>query len=177
VGGRAGLLNTIEKAAQIGGSVISKSGVRLAVLYLTDSDIGNYRENYNNAVVNNSDHGDLSRQFTDVLVRERISRMVTSLRSTRAPVFISQLTYRTDQLNLAYQTGLLALADATGGSATISRSIAEIPSAINELLDRILGHYSVAVSLPETGRDRLDVELKTREGHPLTHRSTYVLRD
>jgi hypothetical protein len=91
-------------------------------------------------------------------------------------VFIAQLTYRTDQLNLAYQTGLLALSNATGGSATISRSIAEIPTAIDELLDRILDHYSVQVAVPASEHNKVDVRLKTSEGNPLTHRSSYILR-
>ena len=175
VGGRAGLLNTIEAAAQIGSAVISRSGVRLAVLYLTDSDIRNYRENYQNSVVNSSDNGDLSRQNSDTLVRERISRMATALAQTQAPVFVSQLTYRTDQLNVAYQTGLITLAGATGGSATISRSVAEIPSAIDELLDRILAHYSVRVALPPVHKTDVNLTLKTADGDPLTYRTEFVL--
>lgn len=174
VGGRAGLLNTIERAAEIGGSVIEKSGVRLAILYLTDSDIQNYRENYTNDVVNSSDNGDLSRQNSDTLVRERISRMVASLGNTSAPVFISHLTYRTDQLNVAYQTGLIALAGATGGSATISRSIAEIPSAINELVDLIVGHYGVQVDVPAES-SKVGINLQSRSGGQLTYRTDYTL--
>lgn len=146
VGGRAGLLETIERAAQIASSVIRASSVRLAVLYLTDSDIGNYRENFTNTTVNSSDFGDLSRRFPDVLVRERISRMLRNLSASEAPVFISQLTYRTDQLNVAYQTGLISLATSTGGTASISRSVSEIPSAIDSLVDRIVGQYSLALT-------------------------------
>jgi hypothetical protein len=175
VGGRAGLLNTIEAAARIGSAVISRSGVRLAVLYLTDSDIRNYRENYQNSVVNSSDNGDLSRQNSDTLVRERISRMVTALAETQVPVFISQLSYRTDQLNVAYQTGLITLAGATGGSATISRSIAEIPSAIDKLLDRILAQYTVRVVLPAVHENEIELTLETAQGNSLTYRTEYVL--
>jgi hypothetical protein len=174
VGGRAGLLETIEPAAQIGTSVISASGVRLAVLYLTDSDIGNYREAFTNPVVNSSDNGDLSRRFSDVLVRERISTIATKLAETGVPIFISQLTYRTDQLNVAYQTGLIALAGATGGSATISRSVSEIPSAIDELLDRIVGHYSVKLAVPDP-KKKINVILRTPQGNALIYRSNFVL--
>jgi hypothetical protein len=71
---------------------------------------------------------------------------------------------------------VLTLAGATGGTATISRSVAEIPSAINQLLDRILEHYSVEVALP-ADRDKIDVTLKTQQGNPLTHRSRFVLAD
>ena len=37
VGGRAGLLNTIEQAAQLASQIETKTQVRLAVLYVTDS--------------------------------------------------------------------------------------------------------------------------------------------
>ena len=176
VGGRAGLLETIERAAQIGSSVIRASGVRLAVLYLTDSDIGNYRENFTNTTVNSSDFGDLSRRFPDVLVRERISRTLRNLSTTEAPVFISQLTYRTDQLNLAYQTGLISLATSTGGTASISRSVSEIPSAIDSLVDRIVGHYSLALAVPlNPGLKKLNISLGTQNGRHLDYRAEYVL--
>jgi hypothetical protein len=176
VGGRAGLLETIERAAQIGSSVIRASGVRVAVLYLTDSDIGNYRENFTNTTVNSSDFGDLSRRFPDVLVRERISRTLRNLSTTEAPVFISQLTYRTDQLNLAYQTGLISLATSTGGTASISRSVSEIPSAIDSLVDRIVGHYSLALAVPPNpGLKKLNISLGAQNGRHLDYRAEYVL--
>lgn len=174
VGGRAGLLNTIEAAADLGSSIMRKSGLRLAILYLTDSDISNYRENYTNDQVNSSDNNDLSRQNSDVLVRERISRMAQSLGTSLAPVFISQLTYRTDRLNLAYQTGLISLANATGGSATISRSIAEIPASIDQLLDRIVDHYSVKVALPDPDANKASVTLEAPAGVTLDYRSSFA---
>lgn len=177
VGGLAGLLNTVERAAQIGESVIKKSGVRLAILYLTDSDVCSYRENFCNAQVNGNDSGDLSRgQNGNTLVRERISRMVTSLNETSAPVFISHLSYRNDNLNVAYQTGLINIATATGGSATISRSIAEIPTAINETIDRILSHSTVTVELPADQSRVVGVTL-TEQGKILEHRSDYVINN
>ena len=176
VGGRAGLLETVEQAAQIGSSVITASGVRLAVLYVTDSDIGNYRENFTNTTVNSSDSGDLSRRFPDVLVRERISRTLRSLSATQAPVFISHLTYRNDQLNVAYQTGLISLASSTGGAASISRSIAEIPSGIDSLVDRIVGHYSLSLVLPSNpDLKNLVVMLDTQGGLQLDYRTDYAL--
>lgn len=174
VGGRAGLLNTIQAAAELGTSIIRRSGLRLAILYLTDSNIQNYRENYTNDVVNSSDNGDLSRQNSDVLVRERIARMAQSLTETLAPVFIGQLTYRTDRLNLAYQTGLISLAAATGGSATISRSVAEIPAGINQLMDRILAHYSVRVALPDPGARQASIAFLAPGDMPIEYRSSFL---
>jgi hypothetical protein len=172
VGGRAGLLETIERAAQIGSSIIQKSGVRLAVLYLTDSNVGNYREALDNPTINQSDNGDVSRR-ADSLVRERVARMVASLSRTQAPVFISHLTYRTDALNVAYQTGLIAIASATGGAATVARSVSEIPAAVNDTVDRILQHYTVTVALPNRNKS-VDVMLD-QEGTSLDYRSTFVV--
>ena len=177
VGGRAGLLDTIEQVAKIGGSVMEKSGVRLAILYLTDSDVCGYRENFCNAQVNSNDSGDLSRgNAGNVLIREKIARMVNSLNETRAPVFISQLTYRNDNLNVSYQTGLIALAAATGGSATISRSNSQIPSAINETIDRILSSSSVTIELPNEDPGNVGVQL-THQGKLLDSRSEFMIKD
>lgn len=175
VGGRAGLLETIEQSARIGSSIINKSGVRLAVLYITDSDVNNYREALNNPSINHSDGGDVSRR-ADSLVRERISRMVASLSKTQAPIFINHLNYRTDQLNVAYQTGLISLSAATGGSTLISRSLNEIPSIINSTLDRILGHYSVTVAVHSEGK-KVDVTLANRTGGSLDYRSSYTFEN
>jgi hypothetical protein len=73
-------------------------------------------------------------------------------------------------LNVAYQTGLISLAGATGGSASISRSVAEIPSAIEELLDRIEQHYAVTLELPATAGKKVSVSLEA-EGGPLVYRA------
>lgn len=173
VGGRAGLLETIEQAAEIGNSIVRKSGVRLAILYLTDSDVNNYREALNNPTINQSDSGDVSRR-ADSLVRERVSRMAASLGHSQAPVFISHLTYRTDALNIAYQTGLISLSAATGGSTAVARSIAEIPAVINGALDRIMGHYSVTVEIAGTAK-KVAVTLANEAGDSLDYRSSYVL--
>jgi hypothetical protein len=176
VGGRAGLLNTVEKAASIGSSVMSTSGVRLAILYLTDTDICNYRENFCNDTVNRSDGGDLSRgEARTTIVRDRIARMTAALGGTQAPLFICQLVYKTDQLNVAYQTGLIGLTAATGGSTTIARSVSEIPAGISQLVDRIRNHYSVTVAVPDGARDKVAITLRTQQGSQLTYRSDYVL--
>jgi hypothetical protein len=175
VGGRAGLLETVEQSAKIGSSIITKSGVRLAILYITDSDVNNYREALNNPSINYSDGGDVSRR-ADSLVRERIARMVASLAKTQAPVFINHLNYRTDNLNVAYQTGLIALSAATGGSTTISRSLNEIPSIINNTLDHILGHYSVTIAL-RTSNKKVDVTLASEDAGTLDYRSSYTFEN
>ncbi len=70
-----------------------------AILFVTDSDVANYREDLVNPRVNPSDRGDMSRRFPDVLVRERASKLDSSLATLRTPVFILQLAYRNDNLN------------------------------------------------------------------------------
>jgi hypothetical protein len=99
--------------------------------------------------------------------------MVASLSRTQAPVFISHLTYRTDALNVAYQTGLISIAAATGGSATVARSVAEIPAAVNDTLDRILKHYTVTVALPNQNKS-VDLTLD-QQGASLDYRSNFVV--
>lgn len=173
VGGRAGLLETIEEAAQIGSSVLKKSGVRVAILYVTDSDINNYREAYDNPTVNRSDQGDVSRRM-DSLVREKMARMAATLAKEEAPVFITHLSYRNDQLNVAYQTGLIGLTAATGGNALIARSNAEVPQYVNNTLDHILGHYSVKLAVHNPALKKADVALESEAGE-LDYRSSYLL--
>jgi len=175
VGGRAGLLNTVETAAHLGDSIAGKSGVRMAVLYLTDSDIENYREDYTNPVVNSSDQRDLSRRFSDNLVKERISRLVASLTATQTPVFIVHLDYRTDPLNEAYQTGLLELARATGGNARFCRTLSGIPSQVDEAIERAENLWSVRVGLPNSDLRQFDVTLMIPQEGLLEYRSRYMV--
>src|SRR5205085_12277780 len=63
INGKSGLLDTIEAAAQLADSVAAKSNVRVAILYVSDSDVRNYREDFTNPVINSSDSRDLSRRF------------------------------------------------------------------------------------------------------------------
>ncbi len=175
VGGRAGLLNTVETAAHLADSIGAKSGVRMAVLYITDSDIENYREDYTNPVVNSSDSRDLSRRFSDNLVKERVSRLVSGLTATQTPVFIVHLDYRTDPLNEAYQTGLLEVARATGGNAWFCRSLSGIPTEVREALDRAESLWSVRVGLPNTDVRQFDVTLAIPSQGLLEYRSRYTI--
>ncbi len=174
VEGKAALLNTIETAAKLGDSV-AKSGVRIAILYVTDSDVANYREDYTNPVVNSSDNRDLSRRFSDNLIKERISRLVRSVGQTQTPVFMVHLNYRTDQLNEAYQSGLIELANSTGGQAWFSRSRGDIPDLIQTAFARILNHYSVQVALPSSAPRESDIALSSGNGETLQYRSRYSL--
>ncbi|MCP5113475.1 MAG: hypothetical protein GY953_21790, partial [bacterium] len=55
VSGTPGLLETVETASALADSVLAKAPVRIAVCYITDSNIYEYREDYTNPVINYSD--------------------------------------------------------------------------------------------------------------------------
>jgi hypothetical protein len=175
ISGRAGLLDTVEQAAQLGDSVAAKANVRVAVLYVSDSTIGNYREDYTNPVVNSNDSRDMSRRFPEGLVKEKISQLSASLAVTETPLFLVHLNYQNDRLNEAYQTGLLELATASGGTATFCRSVAEIPQAIEQAFQTVRGHHSAEIALPPVKGRQVDVELSA-EGRELHYRQRITLR-
>jgi hypothetical protein len=180
ISGYAGLLDSIETAASVGDSVLSKSSVRLAILYITDSSVTNYRQDFSNPVINSSDAGDLSRKFPEALIKEQISKLDANLAASQAPVFIVHTSYRTDRLNEAYLNGLSQLAYTTGGTAVICRSTGEIPSAIRNVLATIGNHYSVTVEVPKVAAPSLDVRLAIvgpdEEQLVLPYRSRFALR-
>jgi len=148
VTGRAGLLETVNRAARLAVSLLHKAPVRVAVLYLTDSDIGNYREDFTNPVINYSDTRDLSRRFPDALIREKSARLAAALAPSDAPVFAVHLAYRSDRLNEAYQTGLEQILEATGGQAWFCRNLAEIPEAVAAAFERIQSMCAIDIRLP-----------------------------
>jgi hypothetical protein len=148
VTGKAGLLDTIETVSRVAESVGAKTGVRVAILYITDSEVRNYREDFTNPVINSSDSRDLSRKFPEGLIREKISRTDDSLTAFQTPVFIVHIAYSAERLNEAYQTGLLQLATTTGGTAAFCRSSAEIPPAVAGSVSQILSQFLVHVQLP-----------------------------
>ena len=149
VSGRAALLDTIEMAAALGDAMLSAAEVRTAVLYVTDSDVHNYREDFTNPVVNRSDSRDLSRRFPQGLIREKIAKLNNSLVRTQTPVFIVHLNYRSDTLNEAYQTGLMELAATTGGRAEFCRTIADIPKTIRSVWQSAINSWRAVLQLPE----------------------------
>lgn len=174
VTGKAAFLNTIETMARIGDGILMKSAVRVAILYLTDSAIQNYREDYTNPVINQSDSRDMSRRFPEGLVREKIARLDMSLSRLQAPIFIVHLDYRTDTLNEAYQVGLKQVAQTTGGTSVFCRSNAEIPDAIKEMFGTIRSLYRVDVQLPERHPKIVKLEMESGK-RVLTYRSQFRL--
>ncbi|MCP5114974.1 MAG: hypothetical protein GY953_29440 [bacterium] len=176
VSGTPGLLETIETASELAGSILADAGVRVAVVYITDSEAEEYRENFANPEINESDSGDLSRRFRDGLVRNRISRLNTKLAASQAPIFAVHLQYDTDRLEEAYQNGILQMAVTTGGTATFCRSNAEIAGAVQAMVEKIIGHYSLELRVPAAvEEDIVEVSLESAAAGKLVYRGRYVL--
>jgi hypothetical protein len=157
--GEPGLLETVGPSLTLADAIMRESPVRVSVLYLTDSSIYSYREDYTNPVINQSDPHDLSRRFPEALIEEKISKLVEDVGSLQAPLFAVQLNYQSDRLNRAYQNGLESLAAATGGKSVICRSAAEIPDAISGLLTRISNAWRVTLAVPTRIRTNVQIQL------------------
>ena len=164
VSGKAGLFETVESVERVADAILNKTAVRVAVLYITDSDVYNYREDFTNPVINYSDSGDLSRAFPEGLVREKGNKLIARLAGNQTPLFIVHLDYRSDRVNEAYQVGLRELASVTGGKSVFCRSNAEIPSAISEMMAIIISHYSATLELPKRQMKNLTVDLALTNG-------------
>jgi hypothetical protein len=154
-----GLLETVHSALSLADAIMRKSPVRVAVLYITDSSIYSYREDYTNPVINTSDPHDLSRRFPEALITEKISKLVEDSSSLQAPLFVVHLNYRRDRLNVAYQNGLETLAEATGGRGDFCRSVAEIPEAISGVLARIASAWRLTLALPSKIHYNIQIHL------------------
>jgi hypothetical protein len=160
VNGKAGLLDTLQPLSELATGIINKTGVRVAVLYITDSGIANYRADYLNPVINASDAGDLSRRFSDRAVQEQVSRIVQSLARYTIPISILHLDYRPDTLNLAYQSGLERVAASSGGQALLCRTVDEIVPGVQTLLSRMKATYFLGVDLPVKEKSSLKVRIE-----------------
>ncbi len=148
VTGKAGLLDTLEPAIKMGDSLLSRSSVRVAVLYLTDSNVYNSREDFTNPVINASDAGDLSRRFPDQLIKEKMGKLSDALAGFQAPLYFVHLHYFSDPINEAFQRGLMQLAEESGGSGAFCRSPGEIPASIEKVLTSVQQSWSVGLELP-----------------------------
>lgn len=159
VTGRAAFLNSVETAAALADAILAKSTVRVAILYVTDSSVTNYREDFTNPVINSSDAGDLSRKFPEALIQEKISKVDANLLRHQAPVFIVHTNYQSDRLNEAYVNGLRQLAMTTGAIALMCRSNAEIATSIYDVMTSIVNHYSITLQLSGAQRKPIEVRL------------------
>jgi hypothetical protein len=175
--GKTGLLPTVDAIESVGDAMLKKSAARVAVLYVTDGDVRNYREDFTNPVINSSDSHDLSRRFPETLVQEKIAKLDALLAAHETPLFIAELNQRTDRLNQAYHNGLKQLAETTGGAAFFSRSFTEIPSDISKSFETVQSHYSFTLAVPEHASARLQIRLTGPEGERLvSYRTRLLLR-
>jgi len=176
VAGKAGLLDTLEPVSHLATEMLQKAGVRLCVLYVTDSAIEHYRADYLNPVINSSDSGDLSRRFSDRAVQERLSRTAESLAKFSTPIFILHIERRNDALNLAYQSGLERIAAVTGGNAIFCRTADEIGPSFNQLLARIQSAYFLGIEEPNKKRQSVKIRIEARDEAKQFDRVTHVSR-
>jgi hypothetical protein len=175
--GKTGLLPTVDAMENIGDGMLKKSAARVAILYVTDGDVRNYREDFTNPVINSSDSHDLSRKFPEALVQEKIAKLNALLAAHQSPLFIADLNQRTDRLNQAYHNGLKQLAETTGGAVFLSRSITEIPAALQKSFATIQSHYSLTLAVPEHASSRLQIRLTGPDGErPVSYRTRLLLR-
>jgi len=175
VSGTPGLLDAVAPAASIAQSVLAQSDVRVAVLFVTDGSITQYRGDYSAAVVNPSDRGDLSRRFRDRVVQERVTSLMASLRAYSAPLFFVHLQERNGDLDVAYQNGIQRFAEETAGEAYFVRAISDVESAIDQALERIGAHYSVRLNAPTSEGTPLAIRLEAGGAPQLEYRQSLEL--
>lgn len=175
VTGRPGLLDTLEPVERMADSIARKSQVRVGILYVTDSDVREYREDFTNPVINSSDPHDLSRRFPESLIQEKISKLQHIFAARETPFHIVHLADRGDRLNEAYQNGLKQIAESVSGTAIFCRSRAEIPVAIEKALATISTEYSLLLSVPEPKSNSLQIQV-TAGDTPLVYRTRLELK-
>ncbi len=157
--GKPGLFESVTPALTLADNILRKSPVRMAVLYITDSSIYNYREDYTNPVINASDPHDVSRVFPDALIQDKIARLSEDVSGLEAPLFVVHINYRSDTLNLSYQNGLVTLADDTGGNGQVCRSVGEVPDAIATAFDRIANEWRLNLAIPPKFHSNAQIRL------------------
>ncbi len=175
VSGKAGLLDTLETVAEIGDTLMDKTGVRVAIFYVTDSSIYNYQDDYTNPVINSSDSRDMSRVFPEGLVKDKISKLAAKLSTLSPPLFVVHLAYQSDRLNEAYQSGLMSLAAESGGTSAFCRSLTEIPTSIDKLVRTIAGSYTAEIELPR--KPMKSVQLVLEGEARLNYRARFTLKE
>jgi hypothetical protein len=170
--GKAAFLDTVEDVSRIADAVLSKARLRTAVIYLTDSSIYNYREDYTNPVINTSDSHDMSRRFGAGLINEKISALDLRLAAFQSPLFVVHLAYLNDGLEQAYQAGVLQLAASSGGSAAFCQTSADIPEAVAAAFTRAASLYTLDLDVPPKSGRVLQVQVE-HEGATLTYRGRF----
>ncbi len=175
VSGFPGLLESIEEAATLGDRMMRASDVRVAVLYITDGSIYEYRGDYTNPVINPSDGGDLSRRFRDRLIQEQIQRTLEKLIGAWTPLFFLHLENRRDNLNVVYQNGLTRFAQATAGEVLFCDSVAQIPTYLQQLIERIRSLHLLTVEIPIEAAGRVRLKVESESAAELIHREQFEI--
>ncbi len=172
VTGVPGLLDGVEPAARIADRMLAGADVRVAVVFVTDGAISQYRGDYTTRVVNPSDRSDLSRRFGESVIQEKMAALGDAVSELTAPLFFVHLEERSNDSDVAYQTGIRHLARLTGGDAVFVRGVADVPDAIERTLDRVGASYSVTVEPPRGIKGTARIRLEAAGGTRLAHRAT-----
>ncbi len=165
-----GLLEALEPVERLADSIARVSQVRVAILFITDSNVSEYREDFTNPVINSSDPHDLSRRFPETLIQEKMSKLQRLLAVRETSLSVVHLTYRSDRLNEAYQNGLKQLTETLVGSSEFCRSLTEIPEAIDKALAAIATEYSLLIAIPPHQPNGLQIQVSAGD-LPLVFRS------
>ncbi len=176
--GKAGLLESIQSVADLTTGILLHSDVRVAVIFITDSDIGNYRADYLNPPVNASDSRDLSRRFAGRALQERISRTAFALSRFQAPIFIVHIDPGKDPLNRAYQNGLKQFAETVGGQLFLSKTVGDIPAVMQEAFQWVQSFYLLGLDVPGTRSGFFRIQISVSQDPPSSPagRLTYPMR-
>lgn len=167
---RPGLLDAIENAQNLADAIAARAHVRVAALFISDSNVHSYQEDYSNPVVNSSDSGDMSRRFPEGLINEKIRQIKGRMRHGESPLYLVHLQYLSDRLNTAYQTGLQELLRSTGGTAEYCRSLADIPASVDRAFDAIVRtQYTAEVEFASGKSGAVDL-LVSAEGRTIHSR-------
>ena len=158
VRGLPGLMDVVEQVSEIADQTLVSAEVRVAVLFVTDGEIEDYRGDYTIPVVNPSDSSDLSRRFRGQLILERIRSIVDRLEGAQAPLFFLHLARQYDSLNEVYQNGISEFSQTTGGRAVFVRGVQEIPAVVEQLLDEIAEHSVVTIDAACEGIQKLEIQ-------------------
>jgi hypothetical protein len=177
--GKAGLLECYQKVAEFSNGILQQTQARVGVIFVTDSDIGNYQQDYLNPPVNYSDSRDLSRRFGGRALQEKISKMTLTMARYHAPIFIVHIDPARDPLNRAYQNGLKQLAEASGGQLFLSKTAIDIPTMIQEAFRWARSFYVLNFQVPPSRKDTLKIRVSLAEnsgGRATDSRLTYASR-
>jgi len=146
--GKAGLLESIQSLADFSSSLMNRSTIRIGVILVTDSDVGNYRFNYLNSPINRSDSRDLSRRFPDRALQEEFIRISNAIVAYPVPLLVVHIDPKNDRMNRTYQEGLGQVANTMGGRLFLSKSPGDIARTLQEAFDWVTSFYVIDFEVP-----------------------------